>query len=303
MADKPISSQEGACPEGQEEETNSHSLKSCSVKSDHNINTLEQELDCLKQIVAQQNQVLQHLGTHLRTPPHQATTTKPRDIPVLELHQLQGLNANTHLQIFFEQVEHSSEIDARRVQIAKGRVSNEIAALIHNYQILHNCNTWDSIKGLLNSHFNKEINIDRAWKDTNSECYDWSESPQGFANNFICRYAILETRFAREKLSNRDKLIKRKLWQDLPQEAQARIEGFLDEDYPPDEFVDRVEHQRQWLEATHTPTLGRVKPEEKDYPLIYDTQPETHNASPNDLSQSNATSRESSESNEIKAQT
>ncbi len=55
MADKPISSQEGACPEGQEEETNSHSLKSGSVKSEnHNISTLEQELDCLKQIVAQQ---------------------------------------------------------------------------------------------------------------------------------------------------------------------------------------------------------------------------------------------------------
>ncbi len=101
MADKPISSQEGACPEGQKEETNSHSPKSGSVKSDHNISTLEQELDCLKHIVAQQNQVLQQLGTQLLTPPSQVTTTKPRDIPVLELHQLQGLNATTHLQIFF----------------------------------------------------------------------------------------------------------------------------------------------------------------------------------------------------------
>ncbi len=96
------------------------------------------------------------------------------------------------------------------------RVSNELAALIHNHQTLHNCNTWDSIKRLLNSHFNKEINFDRVWKDTNSECYDWSESPQAFVNNFICRYAILETRFAREKLPNRDKLIKRKLWQGPP---------------------------------------------------------------------------------------
>ncbi len=92
---------------------------------------------------------------------------------------------------FLEQVEQCSEIEATRVQITKGRVSTEIAALIHNHQTLHNCNTWDSIKGFLNSHFNKEINFDRAWKDTNSECYDWSESPQAFVNNFICRYAIL----------------------------------------------------------------------------------------------------------------
>ncbi len=101
MEDKTISSQEGASPEEQKEETNSHSLKSDPVKSEekeHNINTLEQELDCLKHIVAQQNQVLQQLGAHLQTPPRQITTTKPRDIPVLELHQLQGLNATTQLQ-------------------------------------------------------------------------------------------------------------------------------------------------------------------------------------------------------------
>ncbi len=40
------------------EETNSHTLKSSPVKSE------EQEFDSLKQIVAEQNQVLQYLGTY-----------------------------------------------------------------------------------------------------------------------------------------------------------------------------------------------------------------------------------------------
>ncbi len=118
--------------------------------------------------------------------------------------------------------------------------------------------------------------------------------------DYICRYALLETRFAKEKLPNRDKAIKRKLWQGLPQEAKARLEGFLDEDYPLNKFVDRVEHERQWLEATHVPTLGKVKPEKKNYPFKPDTHPEPHTVSPNDLSQSNATSRESSDVDEIK---
>ncbi len=85
------------------EKTNSHPLKSSPIKSEkeHSFSTLEQELDCLKHIVAQQNQVLQQLGAHLQTPSSQVTTTKPRNIPVLELHQLQGLNATTQLQIFF----------------------------------------------------------------------------------------------------------------------------------------------------------------------------------------------------------
>ncbi len=46
---------------------------------------------------------------------------------------------------------------------AKGRVSTEIAALIHNHQTLHNCNSWDTLKELLNRHFNKEVNFDIAW--------------------------------------------------------------------------------------------------------------------------------------------
>ncbi len=58
-----------------------------------------------------------------------------------------------------------------------------------------------------------------------------------------CHYAILETRFASEKLPKRDKIIKRKLWQSLPQEGKARLEGFLDEDYSLDKFVDRIEHE------------------------------------------------------------
>ncbi len=45
--------------------------------------------------------------------------------------------------------------------------------------------------------------------------------------------------------------------------SKAILEGFLDEDYPLNIFVDRVEYERQWLEATRTPTLGRVKPEKK----------------------------------------
>ncbi len=216
--------------------------------------------------MAQQNQVLQQLGAHLQTPPRQVTTTKPRDIPVLELHQLQGLDATTQLQIFFELLEQCSVIDTTRVQIPKRRVSTETAALIHNHQTLHNCNSWDSLKELLSSHFNKEVNFDRAWQYIDSEGYDWSEAPQGFVNNFICRCAILETRFASEKLPNRDKIIKRRLWQVLPQEAKARLEGFLDEDYPLDKFVDRVELERHRLEANHAPMLGRVKPEKKNYP-------------------------------------
>ncbi len=84
------------------EDTNSHPLKSSPIKleKERGLSTLEQELDYLKHIVAQQNEVLQQLGAHLQTPPRQVTTTKPRDIPVLELHQLQELNNYSTSDLF-----------------------------------------------------------------------------------------------------------------------------------------------------------------------------------------------------------
>lgn len=71
------------------------------------------------------------------TPEVKVSLTKPRDIPVLELHQLQSLDAAARLQMFFELVEQCSPSDATRVQIAKGRVTAELAVLVHSKQIHH----------------------------------------------------------------------------------------------------------------------------------------------------------------------
>ncbi len=215
------------------------------------IKMIEQEIEYLKDVAIRQNRVLEGLGDRLLMPQRQISgSTKPRDIPILELTQLQGINATTQLQIFFELVEQCSEDEMRRLQVAKSRVSSELAALIHNQQSKHNCNTWEELKNILRNEFATDVNFDRAWQEIDSTKYDWIESPQAFVNKFICQYALLETRFSREKLPNRDKMIKRKIWQGLTQEAKSKLEGFLDEDYPLTKFIERVEHERQWLEAT-----------------------------------------------------
>ena len=303
MENEQIFAHSGEWYESEETERDSHTPNPIKVEeSDDNTNTLEQEVDQLKRILVQQNVVIQRLGANLNSSSHPTSTTKPRDVPMLELHQLQGLNATTHLQIFFELVEQCSNLDARRIQIAKGRVSAEIAALIHNHQTLHACDTWSKLKTLLNSHFSKEVNFDRAWQDVNSARYDWSEEPQAFVNSFICQYATLETKFAREKLPNRDKIIKRKLWQGLTSEAKVKLEGFLDEDYPLDKFVDRVEHERQWLEATQTSILNRIKPEGRNYSHHENNSPINQSVNPGNSPQPNATSSESPDLNELSRQ-
>ncbi len=264
------------------------------------LNTLEQEVEELKQILNQQNQVIGRLANIPNLHRAPSTPTKPRDIPILELHHLQGLDSTTQLQIFIELVEQSSNEDTRKVQIAKSRVSSELAALIHNHQILHHCHTWNSIKQLLLSQFSQEVNFDRAWRDIDAQTYDWVESPQAFANKFTCKYATLETSFPGEKLPKCEKIIKRKLWQGLTQEAKARLEGFLDEDYPLNKFIDRVEHERQLLEAAHTSPIARIKPElgkSRSKPI---GSPDPITQNPPDLT--NTTSKESKEIWELKQQ-
>ncbi len=158
--------------------------------------------------------------------------------------------------MFFELKERCGDEDETRVEVAKGRVCSELAIQLHNNQSKRRCRTWLELKDFLKTEFAVDINLDRAWQEIDAAGYEWGESPQAFTNRFICQYAILETRFPREKLHSRDKSIKRKLWHGLPQESKEHLEGFLDVDYPLNKFIDREEHE---LKARHNPTLNRVK--------------------------------------------
>lgn len=66
--------------------------------------------------------------------------------------------------------------------------------------------------------------------------------------------------------------MKRKLWQGLTQEAKVKLE-FL-EDYPLNKFIDRVEHERQRLEAKHASSHYRVRNERTMPTSASQTQPE-----------------------------
>ena len=191
--------------------------------------------------------------------PPQLVLTKPRDIPILELHQLEGLEATAHLQMFIELVEQVTDDDLTRVTVAKSRLGSEIAMLIHNQQQKVRSFTWPSLCNFLRTEFTLDVNIDRAWQDLDSTQYDWDESPQSFSNRFLCKYAVLETKFPQEKFPNRDKTIKRLIWHGLPRELKDRVEGFLEEDYPLARFLDRVEYQRQMYLQTNPSRVNKVK--------------------------------------------
>ena len=191
---------------------------------------------------------------------------KPKDVPMLDLYQLSGLEAAGRLQIFFEAVEKCTSDDSTRVMIAKNRLSSELAMLIHNNQLKYKCMTWPSFCDFLRNEFAVDVNVDRAWQELEDHEYDWVFAPQHYTNKFICRHAVLETRFPNERFPNRDKNIKRKLWQGMPKESQKRLEAFLEEDYPLNKFIDRVEHERQLLMANPSAQVCHLKKEQTTNP-------------------------------------
>ncbi len=193
-------------------------------------------------------------------PPTQRLTQASRRIKLEDIHihitDLKRLEATGRLTLFFENAEQCTEVDEERVMVAKKRVSSNLALLLQNRQARGQCTSWEEVENLLRNEFAVDLNLDQAWRELEAATYDWEDSPQAFTNRLICRYAVLEQKFSAEKLLNRDRLIKRKLWQGLPSTVKSRIESFTDTDYPLTQFLDCLEHERQFLlEAQKVPVF------------------------------------------------
>ena len=91
------------------------------------------------------------------------------------------------------------------------------------------------------------MSVDRAWQEIEEMQYDWENNPHSFSHQFRCKYALLETNFPSEKFPAKDQTIKRKICQGLPVYVKSKLEAFLEETYPLSKFLERVEHERQFL--------------------------------------------------------
>lgn len=76
------------------------------------------------------------------------------------------------LQMFFKLVKQCSDSDATRVQIAKGRLSPELAILVHSNQAARKISTWASSQVYFRVVFTVEFSADRAWQELEVMQYD-----------------------------------------------------------------------------------------------------------------------------------
>ncbi|KAG0718597.1 hypothetical protein GWK47_052139 [Chionoecetes opilio] len=149
---------------------------------------------------------------------------KPRDIRMLNLSDLQGIETEGRLKVFFSQVESCSEDLEERKRILMARVDPPLALYIQNALSQVNFKSWDALTYWLYEELT-DNNVDRILNSISEVKYDWLEDPQDFATKLKCKYAILEAKSKHPgEIPRRDKIIKTKLLRGLPSQIKAKLE-------------------------------------------------------------------------------
>ncbi|KAG0710638.1 hypothetical protein GWK47_022385 [Chionoecetes opilio] len=154
----------------------------------------------------------------------------PRDIRMLNLSDLQGIEAEGRLTVFLSQVESCSEDLEERKRILMTRVDSQLALYIQNALSQFNFTSWDTLTYWLCEE-QTDNNVDRILNSISEVKYDWLEDPQNFATKLKCKYAILEAVKTSRRNSRRDKIIKTKLLRGLPSHSKDKLEFYMDEQF------------------------------------------------------------------------
>lgn len=109
-------------------------------------------------------------STPVKTTPE--LIVKPRDIKVLELEALQKLYVGARLQIFFTAMEQCAGDSYTRLEVAKSRVDDDLALLIHTSQKQGGVKKWEDLKSYLKQEFGTKPNFDQIWRQNDSLQYD-----------------------------------------------------------------------------------------------------------------------------------
>ena len=200
----------------------------------------------------------------------------------MELKHLHGLESSSRLSLFFEQVESCSWIDSERIEVAKMRVGVDLAMRIQALITEEYIQTWPELKECLRGEFCTEINFDRAWQHLEMMSYDWMDSPQAFVNEFRCQYSLLQSKFGRDELPNRNKLLKKKLIRGMPADTQERLSSFTDAAIPMNKFLDRVEAERSLRLHQLKSNVKSIKGEDNQQEQMEDTSKKENNRNKND---------------------
>ncbi|KAG0719335.1 hypothetical protein GWK47_050716 [Chionoecetes opilio] len=190
---------------------------------------LEQEVERTKDTV---ELLLKNKGEEKEVRRPVRSLIKSRDIRMLNLSDLQGIEAEGRLTVFLSQVESCSEDLEERKRILMTRVDPQLALYVQNALSQFNFRSWDTLTYWLCEDLT-DNNVDRILNSISEVKYDWLEDPQELTTKLKCKYAILEAKSKHPgEDPRRDKIIKTKQLRGLASHSKEKLEFYMDEQFP-----------------------------------------------------------------------
>ena len=217
------------------------------------------ELECqIQNLLRNINQRSQNASSQNPIQPVVKHLLKPRDIPILELRHLSGVEGAGRLGVFLSQVENCSDSTEERQQIVRMRVDANLAIFVQN--ILRGSQmSWLEFKKLLTAELTDQSE-ERIFDCLNDQIYTLEDDPVEFVSRIKCKLALLETQTETGDVPKRDRLIKNKLIKGMPKDSRDRLELFLDENISLQRFLKKLNTERLILLSQNRNKVRTVEP-------------------------------------------
>lgn len=153
---------------------------------------------------------------------------KPRDITMLNLHYLHGVETKSNLTILYGKYESSVHTDEDRLQVTQASIGTSICILIHSHIKQGTITLWEDSERVMNSQFESTTNLTEAWQQIEVATYYIEMRSRALVNKLTCKIAAIHAKFANKSTLDQDKFIKRNLDQGLPHTYQSWLVDFVD---------------------------------------------------------------------------
>ncbi len=209
-------------PENVKEVTSAKEASELNLEEDTaRLNLLESEVGALREVGA----ALLQLNRQERRDTGRKPLLKPRNIPVLELEQLKGVEGEGRLAVFLAQVEDCTKEADERKRIVLARVEAPLAIDVQVVQRERSSITWADFK----EHLAKELtdrNPNNVYDALSCFTYPLDTDPMEFVAQVKCKFAVLGMKGNGSEGLNLNKIIKAQMINSLPRSSRERLELF-----------------------------------------------------------------------------
>lgn len=222
------------------------------------VENLEKEVDALERKV---RSLLTELQDREQVDPPEKFSKpllKPRDIPILELKHLSGVEGAGRLGVFLSQVENCSRDTRERQQIVNMRVDAPLAIFVKNI-LKRGAISWETFKTHLTAELTDQSE-ERVFDCLNELRYTFDEDPVEFASRVKCKLAMLEIQTESGDMPSPSQLIKKKLLKGMPRESRDRLELYMDENISLHRFMMKLNTERLVVLSQRSDNIRVVEP-------------------------------------------